>query len=248
MAAMHVLQLLNELVAACSPSMQFEEQSNVEVLSAACEAAATAADSVDHKGAAVDATASARLEPPLAMALMLLDRLDLRAPLARAGLTEVAAFMEATDPGPGPEPRRLLQLPVNVSMKEHGERVLGQDTIDGLREACGAGFAAAARGGPVMEGCVLAGIQGDGRDGQWQVVSREVATIPGTTAAQAISKSKAPAKAKGGKAADKKRAGGGKAGASGPLAPADAVYIEGDIPCCILGPGCSAKGGSAGGA
>eukprot|EP01052_Picozoa_sp_SAG31_P011369 SAG31_NODE_641_length_13313_cov_5.365219_11_plen_198_part_01 len=93
--------LLNELIASCSSGpAQFEHQANVDSLLEVCEWGLQQSDSIGQRGAPVDLDAEARLEPPLAMSLMVLDRLDIRAPLARAGMTGVGAFMAATDQRP----------------------------------------------------------------------------------------------------------------------------------------------------
>eukprot|EP01050_Picozoa_sp_SAG11_P005030 SAG11_NODE_338_length_10535_cov_8.199885_12_plen_147_part_00 len=111
----------------CSNS-QFENQSQIERLLSCCER--LTARGAAECGAPTSAANTARMEPPLAVALMRSERLDLRAPLVRAGLCSISAFMAASDAegGEGNEqkPLRLLQLPVNLEMKRLGERILGQ--------------------------------------------------------------------------------------------------------------------------
>jgi hypothetical protein len=100
-----------------------------------------------------------------------------------------------------------------------------------------------------MEGCVLLGKQGDGVAGQWQVVSKEASRLPGTTAAMAAAsgaEEAKPARGKGGKGGKPPLA--KKAKAKVAPEPADVVYVEGDLPCCITLSGVGAKGGATGGA
>eukprot|EP01050_Picozoa_sp_SAG11_P005029 SAG11_NODE_338_length_10535_cov_8.199885_11_plen_442_part_00 len=90
-----------------------------------------------------------------------------------------------------------------------------------------------------MEGCVLGGNQGGGRDGQWQVVSKEVTWLPGTTtaAAAAAAAEKAGSGKHRVKAQSKDRRG------AGATEPPDVVYVEGDLPLCIMVPTAGLKGG-----
>jgi hypothetical protein len=118
--------LLNELIGNCSAG-DFDGQAAVEALLEQCLVSEAL---LEQCGAPVSKAGGGRLEPPLATALIFADRLDLRGPLARAGMTAVAGFLAATDAGSPEAPLRLLQLPLNLAMQASGERVVGQVSWD----------------------------------------------------------------------------------------------------------------------
>lgn len=86
----------------------------------------------DRAAAGVEAnTIDGLMEGPLATALMLLQRPELRKRLMRIGVSSGAKFLALADLDGG---KRLLDLPINVAMRDHGMSNIAGDTLKAISE------------------------------------------------------------------------------------------------------------------
>jgi hypothetical protein len=218
--------LINELIMTCSDSIFLSEELAEGLMAAIIESAEPASDPpAPAPSAAPDqgSTASGTLLPTvIQMALSTLGRLDLRPTLVRCGLTTVEKLLSAID-SEGRQ-RSVLDIPINVQLKGSGERPLGFELLEGLRQEVGgvpsqtsiSKFPELAAT-PIAADMVAFGAEGSGVDGQWQRLPREIAELPGTR----LSKANAT---------------------SGDGDTADVLFIEGDAPIVLAVPYGGRKG------
>jgi hypothetical protein len=238
--------LFNELIATCSNG----ETEVVEVADALA-AGITAREGVELGAATHDADGQpgVNLEAPLAAALILVDRTDIRPPLMRIGITTVAAFLQATDSiDVGSS---IISVELNQKMRAAGERILAEDTLKRIRACCvkqadppglsesktdgankprrgravrgktGQGTQGKKKISNEMDGCKLKGTHGR----QWSILKKETSRLPG-----------APETTAAADAAQEKR---GKRGQARAVTsrdngdPPDVYYVEGDLPIVI---------------
>ena len=174
------------------------------------------------------------MQPALRLALANAERLDLHPIFAQLGILDVESLQRVTEGAVGREVS-ILQLPLNISLKEAGEKSLGYELVESLLADClgelpagrKPGQAAPAVFQPHSQGkqpCWLYGKEGGGPNGQWMMMKKEEKSLPGSRADTAS------------KEASSKK----------PVEPADVILMKGDAPLVIAVPHGGRKGGSAG--
>jgi len=96
------------------------------------------------------------VSPPLALALFAVQRLDLQAALVRANVSTPRDFLKLSDVEAHGE-GSILQLPINLQLRETGDRMLVTDDITRIRQQLVPSQSAKMR---ALDGCLLAGTEG----------------------------------------------------------------------------------------
>ena len=123
------------------------------------------------------------MQPVLQLALASVGRLDLRGAFLRLGISDVEALKKITE-GALDRSVSVLQLPLNIALKENGEKKVGYEMIEALLADCNGELPVGRKPGekppaalrPVGmhshdgSSCWLYGKEGSGIDGQWMML------------------------------------------------------------------------------